>query len=210
MRKWIQSGVPTSLLVVFAGLAMMLGPAVNTSWAQLVKGAIQGTVVDSTGAVVPGAEVAVLDPSTSSTGKSVSDNTGAFRIPLLAVGTYNLTVTKLGFRKLSMVGVLVNSASTTSVGNLQLEVGQATTTVEVTAEAALVEATQSQVTNTISSSTITALPVVGQNEGLDNLAVLLPGVNASRSNNFSNTNGVGFTSNGLRGRNNDQQIDGAE
>jgi hypothetical protein len=197
------------LLVLLVGFAMISGPAVQTGWAQVVKGAIQGTIVDSTGAVVPGAEVVVLDPSTSATGKSISDSTGAFRIPLLSVGTYNLTVTKQGFRKISMVGVEVNAAGTTSVGKLQLEVGQATTTVEVTAEAALVEATQSQVTNTIGTSTITMLPVVGQNEGLDNLAVLMPGVNSSRGNNFSNTNGVGFTSNGLRGRSNDQQIDGA-
>jgi hypothetical protein len=196
------------MLVLLAGLAIILGPAASTSWAQLVKGSIQGTVVDSTGAVVPGADVVVLDPATSSTGRSASDNQGFFRIPLLAVGTYNLTVTKAGFRKVSVVGVQVNSASTTNVGALQLEVGQATTVVEVQAETTLVEASQAQVTNTLTGSTIAMLPVVGQNEGLDNLAVLLPGVNASRDNNFSNQNGVGFTSNGLRGRNNDQQIDG--
>jgi hypothetical protein len=208
MRKWSQRFAPAAMLALLTGLVMILGPAAGTGWAQVVKGAIQGSVVDSTGAVVPGATVVVLDPSTSATGKSVSDNTGAFRIPLLAVGTYNLTVTKPGFRKISMVGVQVNSASTTTVGALQLEVGQATTTVEVTANVALVEATQSQISSTLTGSAISELPVVGQNEGLDNLAVLLPGVNASRSNNFSNTNGVGFTSNGLRGRNNDQQLDG--
>jgi hypothetical protein len=197
------------MLVLLAGLVMVLGPAVGTSWAQLVKGGIAGIVVDSTGAVVPGAEAVALDPATSSTGKSISDSVGAFRIPLLAVGTYNLSVTKEGFRKLSMVGVQVNSAATTDVGTLQLEVGQATTTVEVSANVTVVEATQAQITNTLTNSTITFLPIVGQNEGMDFLAVLLPGVNASRDDNFANTNGVGFSSNGIRGRNNDQQIDGA-
>ena len=124
------------MLVLFAALVMVFGPAMGTSWAQVVKGAIEGTVVDTTGAVVPGAEIVVLDPATSSTGKTISENTGAFRIPLLAIGTYNLTVTKQGFRKLSVVGVQVNSAATTNVGAMTLEVGQATTTVEVMASTA--------------------------------------------------------------------------
>ncbi len=45
-------------------------------------------------------------------------------------------------------------------------------------------------------------------KALDRLALFVPGVVATRSDNFSNTNGVGFSSNGLRGRNNDQEIDG--
>ena len=208
MRKWTQRYAPVSMLVLLTGLVMIFGPAVSTSRAQVVKGTIQGSVVDSSGAVVPGAQIAVLDPATSSTGEAISDDTGAFRIPLLAIGSYNLTVTKQGFRKLSLMGVQVNSAVSTSVGALQLEVGQATTTVEVTAEAAMVDSSQAQVSNTLTSTTIAQLPTVGQNEGLDNLAVLLPGVNASRDNNYSNQNGVGFSANGVRGRNNDQQIDG--
>jgi hypothetical protein len=208
MRERIHRYASASMLVLVAGIIMVLGPAVGTSWAQLVKGSIQGTIVDSTGAVVPGAEVVVLDPATSSTGKTISDSTGSFRIPLLAIGTYDLTVTKQGFRKVSVVGVLVNSAATTSVGTLQMEVGQPTTVVEVTAQSVLVESSQAQITNSLANSTIAQLPIVGQNEGLDNLAVLLPGVNASRDNNYSNQNGIGFTANGIRGRNNDQQIDG--
>ena len=196
------------IMALLAASVMILGLATTRGLAQVVKGGIHGTVVDSTGAVVPGADVVALDPSTSSKGNTISDSAGSFRIPLLAVGTYNLTVTKQGFRKFAMVGVVVNSASITDVGSVQLEVGQATTTVEVTAEAAAVEATQSQISNTVSSTTLSSLPIVGQNEGLDNLAVLLPGVNASRDNNYANTNGVGFSSNGIRGRNNDQQIDG--
>jgi hypothetical protein len=73
----------------------------------------------------------------------------------------------------------------------------------------MVEATQAQVTNTIPNSVLSLLPTVGQNEGLDLLAVLLPGVNDTRDNTMTNMNGVGFSSNGIRGRNNDQQIDGA-
>jgi hypothetical protein len=196
------------MLVLLAGLVMIFGPAVSTSWAQVVKGAIEGSVIDPTGGVVPGAQIEVLDPATGASGKAVSDATGAFRIPLLAVGTYNMTVTMKGFRKLEVMGVGVTSAATTPVGRLQLEVGQTTTTVEVTAAAPLMEATESQITNSLSSSTIAELPMVAGNEGMDNLAILLPGINNSRGDSFSNSNGLDFSSNGIRSRNNDQQIDG--
>jgi hypothetical protein len=207
MRKGKQS-IPASLLGLFIGLFVFLGPAAGTSWAQLVKGSIEGSVVDSTGAVVPGAQVFVLDPATSSIGRSISDNSGYFRIPLLAIGTYSVTVSKEGFRKVDVVGVQVNSAASTNVGKLVLEIGQTTTVVEVTAGAAHIETSEAQVTNSLGNSTIAELPMVLGNEGMDNLAVLLPGVNNSRDNNYSNTNGIGFSANGIRGRNNDQQIDG--
>jgi len=193
---------------LLAALVLAIGATANTSWAQVVKGAIEGSLVDASGGVVPGAQIEVRDPSTGSTGSAVSDATGAFRIPLLAIGSYNLTVTMKGFRTLEMTGVGVTAAATTPVGKLQLEVGQATTLVEVSATAPLMEATEAQVTNSLGNSTITELPLLG-NEGLDLLAIMLPGVNNSRGDNFSNTNGVGFTVNGIRGRNNDQQIDGA-
>jgi hypothetical protein len=198
-------------LFLYLGTFSFLGLLLTTPQvsAQIVKGAIEGSIVDTSGAAVPGAEIDVLDPSTSSSGHTISDITGAFRIPLLAVGTYELTVNKQGFHKISVRGVQVNSAATTKVGTLTLEVGQVSTTVEVSGHPTMVEATEAQITNTISSSTLSLLPVVGQNEGLDNLAVLLPGVNDTRDISFSNTNGVGFSSNGIRGRNNDQQIDGA-
>jgi hypothetical protein len=196
-------------LFFFLGAVLCLGILPSRVSAQVVKGTIEGSVVDTTGAAVPGAQIDALDHATSSSGHTVSDITGAFRIPLLAVGTYELTVNKEGFHKLNVEGVQVNSAATTKVGSLTLELGQVTTTVEVSGQAALVEATQSQITNTISSTMLSLLPTIGQNEGLDNLAVLLPGVNDTRDGTFTNTNGVGFSSNGLRGRNNDEQIDGA-
>jgi hypothetical protein len=194
-------------LGTFSFLGLLLAPS-HVS-AQVVKGAIEGSIVDTSGAAVPGAQVDALDPATSSTGHTVSDITGAFRIPLLAVGTYELAVDKQGFHKVSVRGVQVNSAATTKVGTLTLELGQVSTTVEVSGQPTMVEATEAQITNTISSSTLSLLPTVGQNEGLDLLAVLLPGINNTRDISYSNSNGVGFSSNGIRGRNNDQQIDGA-
>ena len=64
-------------------------------------------------------------------------------------------------------------------------------------------------TNTFAGTTLTSFAGIQENQGLDNLALFVPGVVSARDNGFSNTNGgSGFSSNGLRGRNNDQQIDG--
>ncbi len=176
--------------------------------AQVVKGSISGTVVDPTGAAIPGAQVEAKEAATGAVYRAVTDATGLFRLPLLGIGSYLVTVSKEGFRKLTLENVQVGSNQETNLGNITLEVGQVTTTVEVSAAPPLLHTTEAQVTNSLSSSTIEVLPGVGENEGLDNLAVLLPGIVATRDNNFSNTNGIGFSVNGLRGRNNDQQIDG--
>src|SRR6476469_3570275 len=89
-----------------------------------------------------------------------------------------------------------------------MALGETSTTLEVTAAAPLIETTQSQVTNTFSGTTLSTFAGIQENEGLDRLALFVPGVVATRSDNFSNTNGGGFSSNGLRGRNNDQELDG--
>ena len=107
------------------------------------------------------------------------------------------------------IDILVAAGRDSGLGAIKLTVGEATTTVEVTADAPLIETTQAQVTNTFSGTTLTTFAGVQENQGLDNLALFVPGVVSARDNGFSNTNGGGgFSVNGLRGRNNDQQIDG--
>jgi len=103
--------------------------------AQVVKGSISGTIIDASGAVVPGADVSAVEASTGGTYSTVAAADGAFKLPLLAIGTYTLTVTKEGFRKLTLTAVGVNSSVDTYLGELKLEVGKTTTTMEVTAAA---------------------------------------------------------------------------
>lgn len=89
-----------------------------------------------------------------------------------------------------------------------LTVGGTSETVEVSGTTQLVETTQTQVASNFSQSAIANLPNMTNNAGMDRLALLVPGVVGTRDNNFSNTNGAAFAVDGLRGRNNDQQIDG--
>lgn len=194
----------------FLGLGLVvgclsIGPSINRLEAQVVKGSISGEVADPTGAAIPEADVRAISDATGVEYRAVSGAYGSFRIPLVAVGTYTVTITKSGFRKAVIQGVEVSSAQDTGLPSVKLEVGQVTSTVEVSAAPPLLHSSESQISATIKVATF---PGVGGNEGLDVIALQVPGIVRSRGNSFSNSNGVTFSSNGLRGRNNDQQIDG--
>jgi len=180
-----------------------------TSLAQVVKGSISGTVTDPQGAVVSGATVKAINDATGATLTTTSDSSGSFHFNLIPVGTYRVEMNAAGFKTTVQNNIVVAAGRDSGLGAIPLSVGEVTTAVEVTADAPLIETTQSQVTNTFAGTQLTTFAGVTENQGLDNLALFIPGVVAARDNGFSNTNGgTGFSVNGLRGRNNDQQIDG--
>src|SRR5579859_5351230 len=193
--------------VLSAGVSLLLFAAV--SYGQVVKGSISGFVEDATGARIPGANVKAVEVASGSTATTVSAGDGAFRFSLMSIGSYNLTITKEGFRSMELKGVGVTAAQDTGLGELKLVVGQTTTTVEVTAAPPLLTTAQAQITTSVTGAQITVFPGLGGNIGLDALVMQLPGVVGTRDNNRANTNGAAFSVNGLRGRANDQQIDGA-
>ena len=198
-------GIWTSFfLLVFFVLTLCVG-----AFAQVSKGSISGTVMDSTGAAVVGADVKATSAETNQAITTVSDSSGLFKLSLLPVGSYRVEVSKAGFRTSSLSGIAVAPGVDTGLGNIKLEIGSASETVEVVAATPLIETTQSQITTTFEQTYLNNMPGIQENQGLDNLAVLLPGVSSARDNGFSNTNGgMGFSVDGIRGRNNDQQIDG--
>jgi outer membrane receptor protein involved in Fe transport len=176
--------------------------------AQVSLGSISGTVVDSTGAVVPQAQITATNVQTRAQSKTTSDTSGLFKLALLPVGSYEIEVEKTGFKKLVVTGVQVSAGTDHGLGNVVLQVGEVATTVQVTAATPLLQTTQAQVTNTMGTQTLSNFPGIQENQGMDYLALSLPGVVNSRDNSFSNSNGVDFSVNGIRSRNNDQQIDG--
>jgi hypothetical protein len=178
------------------------------SLGQVVKGSISGTVADPQGAVVSGAQVKATNVETGVVTTTTSDSAGFFRINLLPAGTYNVDITFQGFKTAESKGVTVGTGGDSPIGKVALSVGDKTTTVDVVAVAPLIETTQSQISSTFTGETLSTFAGIQENQGLDRLALFVPGVQATRSDNFSNTNGGGFSSNGLRGRNNDQEVDG--
>ncbi len=177
--------------------------------AQVTTGSISGTVMDQSGAAVPGATIIATNRATHSTAVAESSDTGYFKLGFLAVGSYDVSIERASFRsvKISAAEVVVNADN--NLGGIKLELGTATATVEVTAAPPLIEADTSQVTDTFTDQTVTGFAGVGEFQGLDFLALQVPGVNSTRDlSAYTNNNGPGFSVNGLRGENNDQQVDG--
>src|SRR5436853_627283 len=175
---------------------------------QVLKGSISGTVTDPQGAVVSGATVKATNLSTGAVLQTTSDSSGLFRFNLIPAAEYKLEISAQNFKTAVQNNISVSAGRDSGLGSIKLTVGETTTTVEVVADAPLIETSQSQITNTFSGTQLTTFAGVQENEGLDNLALFVPGVTNTRDNTFSNSNGPGFSVNGIRGRNNDQQVDG--
>ncbi len=187
------------LLFLSAGLS---------SPAQDSKGSISGTVVDSQNAVVAGANVKSTNLATNQEFHTATNSDGLFRANLLPIGNYRVEISKIGFRQLLFESLSVTVGADRGLGYLELIVGDVNSTVVVRSTSGLIESTEAQISNSLGEDILTSYSGILDNNGLDNLAVSVPGVVASRDLSFASTNGIQFSVNGLRGRNTDQQIDG--
>src|SRR6185312_6933186 len=115
---------------------------------QVLKGSISVTVTDPQGAVVSGAQVKATQIETGTVLKTTSDSSGLFRFNLIPGGDYKVEVSAPGFKTAVQNNVMVAAGRDSGLGSIKLTVGETSTTVEVTADAPLIETTQAQVTNT--------------------------------------------------------------
>ena len=129
--------------------------------AQGATSQISGTVKDQSGALLPGAEVTATQTETAAVRMTVSNETGSYVLPNLAVGPYKLEVTLPGFRSFAQTGIVLQ-VNSSAVVNALLEVGQVTDTVEVQANAALVEARSTGIGQVMENARILELPLVGR------------------------------------------------
>src|ERR1700749_2365906 len=109
------------------------------SFGQVIKGSISGTAVDQQGAVVAGAQVKATDTETGVVLTTTTDNGGSFHFNLIPVGNYKIEISAKGFKTAVQNGILVAAGRDSGVGSIKMTVGEASTTVEVTAEAPLIE-----------------------------------------------------------------------
>jgi hypothetical protein len=122
---------------------------------------INGSVKDASGAVLPGVEVTATQTATGATRSAVTNETGAFTLVNLAVGPYQLEAVLPGFRTFSQSGIVLQVGASPVV-NVTLEVGQVTETVEVQADAALVETRATGVGQVIDNVRVMELPLGGR------------------------------------------------
>ena len=206
----------------FALACCTLVPAVLAPaplYAQTDTARITGSVQDSTGAIIPGAQVTVINTSTNATVTVTSDSSGLFTVNALPIGPYSASVSSTGFAGQTQRFVLSVSQSQTVA--FKLNPGEQSTVVEVTSAAPLVDAGTSSIGETIQGRQVTELPLNGRN--FTGLALLTPGVTrGSYGNSASGVNGDAETfrnnssgggsisTNGLRPQANNFILDGID
>jgi len=134
-----------------------------------------------------------------------TNDAGLVSLRSLPPGIYKVTVASKDFRTVVVEKVEVVVAQDSTLGTIKLELGQVGDTIQVEGGTPLIETGTSQVTTSFSTKEVADLPLSGS---FDALALFIPGVADSGDNSFSNNNGASFSSNGLRGRSNNFQIDG--
>jgi hypothetical protein len=141
---------------------------------------ITGTVVDQSGAVIPDSRVTITDEATGTTLKTTSSSAGTFSVTGLTPGKYDVRVERAGFKTLVQTGVNVE-VSVTDTLTFTLNTGEATQTVEVTANAISLNTTAPQLGTTIEPAVVDALPVEvsGRGRQIDSLQFLAPGTTGS-------------------------------
>jgi hypothetical protein len=182
---------------------------------QNITGTILGTVKDSSSAVVSGAEVTVTNIETNQVTRVTSNQLGNYEAPYLRPGRYSLKVSGSGFKTVLRENVELQVENRLRL-DFQLEVGDVSATVAVTAEAPLIESNTSSLGQVITARTATEIPIRGRN--VFDLVGLAPGVQvnpraigavASTGNNAAPLFVFSDVSiNGGRFRSNDFMLDG--
>src|SRR5216117_2714184 len=126
-------------------------------WAQSTA-QLSGTVSDSSGAVLPGVEVKATQTATGLERSVLTNATGSYILPNLPVGPYKLEASLTGFRTFAQTGIVLQ-VDANPVLNIVLEIGQVAETVEVQADAALVETRNTGVGQVIDNVRIMELPL---------------------------------------------------
>ncbi len=142
--------------------ALALVPLPALAQSQAAGGAIQGTIVDESGAVMPGVTVTVRNQATGLVRETLSDSTGVYRALLLPVGTYEVTATLTGFATTRHQSLTLTIGETLTV-DLSLKVATTVEEITVTAEAPILEASRTHQASTVSEKLVANLPVNGRN-----------------------------------------------
>jgi hypothetical protein len=185
--------------------------------AQEVTGSIVGTVVDSSGAAVPGAAVTVLSiDRNQAMSTTTTSEQGEFVATLLPIGKYSLKAEKTGFKAAVRSGIELHVSDRLSF-RLVLDVGNISETVTVAASSVAVETQSSAAEGLVSGAEMTELSL--NNRNFTQLLTLVPGITSNSAtdevsvgitNPLGNNSGLSFSINGGRPSGNNYMIDGAD
>ena len=163
MSKLVKFSFASLLVLAFCAIAF----AQSTT-----TGAIGGVVTNPNKEVVPGAAVTVKNVETNKEESATTDDTGRFKVANLQPGKYSVTVNSTGFSPLTQENVIVEIGRETPL-EISLSVGPVTGTVDVSAEAPVINTSQQDFSSNINQTSINELPINGRR--WSNFALLTPG-----------------------------------
>lgn len=177
--------------------------------AQTSKGILAGIVRDSTGAVVPNADILITNEDTGETRTVTSSSTGAFRVEAINPGRYRIHVTTPGFAPMDVQHINVLPSVVTAYDAV-LQIGESTSTITVEAQSNAINTENGQLSGTIGKQELNQVPIFSLNPA--DLTSTMPGVTRQYVT-VQNLGGVGgngdvkLTINGARPRANNFMID---
>ncbi len=205
VRRVLSTLRHTSLVTWFAALALLFAGV--PAFGQVDQGSITGTVLDSSGAAVPNAEVKLLNTDQGLTLDTHTGDSGVYTFSPVRIGHYTVTVSAPGFSSTTQQNLTV-TVGLDLKANIQLKAGSTSETVTVSTAPPQLQADESSVGQTIDRETVNNLPLNGRNFTF--LAQLSAGVNSSQADTRGNANSGAFTANGLQPAQNNYLLDGID
>ena len=199
-----------ALLHLCFAVLLAAGIGVGRAEAQVLYGSIVGNVTDKSDAAISGATVKITNKGTNQTREAITNADGSFNFPTVQAGIWEVTVSKQGFKSLTRTNIEV-TLNSIARSDFQLEVGQVTETVSVTADAALLQTDRAEVRAELTSNQLLNLPIPpGRN--YQQLLRSLPGINPPNNAHSVPTNpsrALQYNVNGTTSSSNNVRIDGA-
>lgn len=196
----------TLCLPVAACLCFLLFHA-QRAFSQVDEGTITGVVQDQTGAVVPGADVTLLNTDVGLALQAKTSGAGVYTFSPVRIGSYHVTVAAKGFATTTQTNVTLTINQTLEV-DVQLKPGAATETVEVSTAPAVLQTDEASVGQTIGAQEVNSLPLNGRNFTF--LAQLGAGTQTPQADTRGNAANGAFSANGLRPAQNNYLLDGID
>ena len=175
--------------------------------AQQTTGSFLGTIMDGSGAVIPGASIKALHVDTQRAYQTSGDGSGTYRLPTLPLGRYDITVEHPGFKRTTKAGIVLQLAESLVV-DFALEVGSVADTVEVSAQVVRVNTEEGSMSALFGTREIANIPTNGRY--FNQLVALMPGTvsNIPTGPGRLNFNRAGVSVNGTRYNDNNWSVDG--
>jgi len=192
------------ILVLAIGVLLICASPARS---QVDSGSILGTVNDQSGAVIAAAKVTLTSEATGVTLTTTTGPEGVYKFSPVRIGSYRIDVSYAGFESVTAKGVQVNIGADV-VQNFTLKPGNVSQTVEVNAEAPLLQSQSAAVGQIVDTNTVNNLPLNGRNFTF--LAQVSAGVNTPQADTRGNAASGAFSANGLRPAQNNYLLDGID